>query len=73
MSNADTLEPQQYEAVLRYMEATNVEDFDSAMTTMKQHQFNFHVCYWLTQSAMNRRYGDTGGAPNMMGEPVPRD
>ena len=43
MSGQEDLQPEQYEAVLRYMEAANIEDFDSAVIIMKEHQFNFQV------------------------------
>ena len=43
MSGQDDLQPEQYEAVLRYMEAANIEDFESALHIMKENQYNFHV------------------------------
>lgn len=37
MSDQENLEPHQYEAVLHYMEAANVGDFDSALRVMRQY------------------------------------
>lgn len=43
MSGQEDLQPEQYEAVLRYMEAANIEDYDTAVIIMRENQFNFHV------------------------------
>ena len=43
MTTSEALTPEQYETVLKYMETTNMEDFDSATETLKLYNFNLHV------------------------------
>lgn len=39
----DDLLPDQYEAVLKYIEATNEEDFDNAVRILRNHEFSLQV------------------------------
>lgn len=43
MTHQPELPPEHYETVLRYMEAANEEDFDTAVQTLTRFNFNIHV------------------------------